>query len=75
MTPPSARTGTQASKCHLAHNREATIEEARRLWKAIDRENIMIKVAASAEGLPAIRQLTSEGINVNITLLAPQRLA
>ena len=43
--------------------------EARRLWKAVNRENVMIKVPASTEGLPAIRQLTSEGINVNITLL------
>jgi transaldolase / glucose-6-phosphate isomerase len=54
---------------YLAHDTEATIEEARRLWRAISRENVMIKVPASTEGLPAIRQLTSEGINVNITLL------
>ena len=54
---------------HLAHDSQATIEEARRLWKAVNRENVMIKVPASTEGLPAIRQLTSEGINVNITLL------
>ena len=54
---------------HLAYDTEGTIAEARRLWKAVDRENVMIKVPASAEGLPAIRQLTSEGINVNITLL------
>jgi transaldolase / glucose-6-phosphate isomerase len=54
---------------YLAHDTEATIEEARRLWGAINRENVMIKVPASTEGLPAIRQLTSEGINVNITLL------
>ena len=43
--------------------------EARRLWKAVDRDNLMIKVPASIEGLPAIRELTGEGINVNITLL------
>jgi transaldolase/glucose-6-phosphate isomerase len=54
---------------YLAHDTAATIEEARRLWKAVDRDNLMIKVPASIEGLPAIRQLTSEGINVNITLL------
>ena len=54
---------------YLAHDTEATIDEARRLWKAVARENVMIKVPASTEGLPAIRELTSEGINVNITLL------
>lgn len=54
---------------YLAHDTRATIEEARRLWKTIGRENVMIKVPASIEGLPAIRELTSEGINVNITLL------
>jgi transaldolase/glucose-6-phosphate isomerase len=54
---------------YLAYDSQATIEEARRLWKAVNRENVMIKVPASREGLPAIRQLTSEGINVNITLL------
>ncbi len=54
---------------YLAHDTEGTIAEARRLWRAVDRDNLMIKVPASMEGLPAIRQLTSEGINVNITLL------
>jgi transaldolase/glucose-6-phosphate isomerase len=54
---------------YLAHDTAATIDEARRLWKAIARENVMIKVPASREGLPAIRELTSQGINVNITLL------
>jgi transaldolase/glucose-6-phosphate isomerase len=54
---------------YLAHDTAATIEEARRLWKAVGRDNLMIKVPASIEGLPAIRQLTSEGVNVNITLL------
>jgi transaldolase/glucose-6-phosphate isomerase len=54
---------------YLAHDTAATIDEARRLWKAIARENVMIKVPASIEGLPAIRELTAEGINVNITLL------
>ena len=54
---------------YIAHDTAATIDEARRLWKAVARENVMIKVPASTEGLPAIRALTGEGINVNITLL------
>jgi transaldolase / glucose-6-phosphate isomerase len=54
---------------YLAHDTAATIGEARRLWKAVARENAMIKVPASTQGLAAIRELTSEGINVNITLL------
>jgi transaldolase/glucose-6-phosphate isomerase len=54
---------------YLAHDTAATIAEARRLWTAVDRDNLMIKVPGSIEGLPAIRRLTSEGINVNITLL------
>ena len=54
---------------HLAHDTEETIGEARRLWKAVDRPNIFIKVPATLQGLPAITQLISEGINVNVTLL------
>lgn len=54
---------------HLARDTHGTIEEARRLWAALDRPNVLIKVPATTEGLPAIRQLTSEGINVNVTLL------
>ena len=54
---------------YIAHDTQATIEEARRLWKAVDRHNVMIKVPATVEGVPAIRQLVSEGININITLL------
>jgi transaldolase/glucose-6-phosphate isomerase len=54
---------------YIADDSEATVVEARRLWKAIDRENLMIKVPATEAGLPAIRQLLGEGINVNITLL------
>ena len=71
MTAPPARTATSAWKCRriIAHDTAATIDEARRLWKAVARDNVMIKVPASTEGLPAIRELTSEGINVNITLL------
>lgn len=54
---------------HLAYNTPGTIEEARRLWNMVNRPNIFIKVPATKEGLPAIQQLISEGINVNITLL------
>jgi len=54
---------------HLAHDTAGTVQEARRLWAAVDRPNLMVKVPATTEGLPAIRQLTSEGININITLL------
>jgi transaldolase len=54
---------------HLAHDTEGTVEEARRLWIALDRPNVLIKVPATVEGLPAIQQLISEGINVNVTLL------
>lgn len=53
----------------LAYDTGGTIEEARRLWAAIDRPNVMIKVPGAPEGVPAIRQLISEGINVNVTLL------
>ena len=54
---------------HLAHDTKGTMEEARRLWVALDRPNVLIKVPATAEGLPVIQQLISEGINVNVTLL------
>jgi transaldolase len=54
---------------HLAHNTAATISEAREFWGRLDRPNVFIKVPATKEGLPAIRQLISEGINVNVTLL------
>jgi transaldolase/glucose-6-phosphate isomerase len=54
---------------HLAHDTGGTIAEARRLWHALNRPNVLIKVPATQEGLPAIRQLISEGINVNVTLL------
>jgi transaldolase len=53
----------------LAHDTAGTVAEARQLWAALDRPNVMIKVPATVEGLPAIRQLISEGINVNVTLL------
>ena len=54
---------------HLAHDTKGTIEEARRLWSALKRPNVLIKVPATEEGLPVIQQLISEGINVNVTLL------
>ena len=54
---------------YLAHDTAATIAEARRLWGAVNRPNVMIKVPGTTEGLPAIQQLIGEGINVNITLL------
>ena len=53
----------------LAHDTQRTLAEARRLWKAVDRPNVMIKVPGTDEGIPAIEQLLSEGVNVNITLL------
>jgi transaldolase/glucose-6-phosphate isomerase len=56
----------------LATDTQATLEEARRLWKSVGRENVMIKVPGTKEGLPAIRQLLEEGININITLLFAQ---
>jgi transaldolase/glucose-6-phosphate isomerase len=58
----------------LALKTQETIEEGRRLWKAVNRENVMIKVPGTAEGLPAIRQLIGEGINVNVTLLFAQEV-
>ncbi len=54
---------------YLAMETESTIREARRLWKAVDRRNLMIKIPGTLPGLPAIRQAIGEGINVNITLL------
>ncbi len=54
---------------HLAYDTKGTMEEARRLWAALNRPNVLIKVPATAEGLPVIQQLISEGINVNVTLL------
>ena len=54
---------------NLAHDTQGTLEEARALWKAVARPNVMIKVPATPAGLPAIRTLISEGINVNVTLL------
>jgi transaldolase len=58
----------------LALKTRETIDEARRLWKAVNRENVMIKIPGTAEGLPAIRQAIGEGINVNVTLLFAQEV-
>ncbi len=59
---------------YLALDTEATIAEARRLWRWVDRDNLMIKVPGTPAGLPAIRQLLGEGININITLLFSQNV-
>jgi len=57
---------------YLANDTKGTVEEARRLWKTVSRENLMIKVPGTAEGVPAIRQLLEEGLNINVTLLFAQ---
>ena len=57
----------------LARDTEGTIAEARRLWRAVNRPNIMIKVPGTVEGVPAIEQLIGEGVNVNVTLLFSQQ--
>jgi len=54
---------------HIAMDTAATVADARRLWKAVDRPNLMIKVPGTAPGALAVRQLIGEGINVNVTLL------
>lgn len=54
---------------HLAYDTTGTIEEARHLWKKVDRRNLLIKVPATHEGIPAIESLLAEGININITLM------
>ena len=59
---------------YLARDTKGSLEEARRLWKAVGRENVMIKIPGTAEGLPAIQQALSEGININVTLLFAQEV-
>ena len=59
---------------YLANDTHGTLEEARRLWTTVARPNVMIKVPGTAEGIPAFRQLISEGINVNVTLLFAQEV-
>ena len=56
----------------LARDTGRTLEEARRLWNLVGRPNVMIKVPGTPEGVPAVRQLISEGININVTLLFSQ---
>ncbi len=54
---------------YLAHDTEGTVAEARRLWNTVSRDNLLIKVPGTPEGVPAIEQLIGEGISVNVTLL------
>ena len=54
---------------YLAHDTEATVAEARRLWNTVSRDNLLIKVPGTPAGVPAIEQLIGEGISVNVTLL------
>jgi transaldolase len=54
---------------HLARDTEGTTDEARRLWKAVDRPNLLIKIPGTPEGIPAVESCLAEGINVNVTLL------
>ncbi|TAH50973.1 MAG: transaldolase [Chloroflexota bacterium] len=53
----------------LAHDTQGTIEEAKRLWKTVDRPNLMVKIPGTKEGVPAIEQSLYDGLNINITLL------
>jgi transaldolase/glucose-6-phosphate isomerase len=57
---------------NLAFDTQATLDEARRLWKTVNRPNVMIKIPATPQGIPAIRQALEDGININITLLFAQ---
>jgi transaldolase len=59
---------------YLARDTQGTLHEARRLWKAVGRPNVMIKVPGTTEGIPAFQQLIGEGINVNVTLLFSQEV-
>ncbi|HXA64571.1 MAG TPA: bifunctional transaldolase/phosoglucose isomerase [Bryobacteraceae bacterium] len=58
----------------LARDTQGTIKDARRLWKAVNRPNLLVKIPATAEGIPAIQQCISEGININVTLLFAQEM-
>jgi transaldolase len=59
---------------YLARDTQATLQEARRLWNAVGRDNLMIKVPGTKEGIPAFQQLISDGININVTLLFSQEV-
>jgi transaldolase/glucose-6-phosphate isomerase len=54
---------------HLVHDTDASIEEAMRLWEAVDRPNLMVKIPGTPAGIPAIEQLLFDGVNINVTLL------
>ena len=54
---------------HLAHDTDSTISEANRLFETLDRPNVMVKVPATPEGVPAVHNLIGSGVNVNVTLL------
>ena len=56
----------------LAHDTENSIAQARRLWSTLNRPNVMIKIPATPEGIPAIQTLIAEGININVTLIFSQ---
>jgi len=58
---------------YLARNTKGTLDEGRRLWKLVGRDNVMIKVPGTTEGIPAFQQLISEGVNINVTLLFSQK--
>ncbi len=53
----------------LAHNTEETVVEARQLWRTVDRPNLMVKIPATEEGIPAIEQMIYEGVSINVTLI------
>src|SRR5262249_48789314 len=57
---------------YLANQTQETLDEARQLWKTVERDNVMIKIPGTAAGIPAIRQAISEGININVTFLFAQ---
>jgi transaldolase len=75
LRPVYDRTGGQDGRVsievdpRLAHDTAGTIESAKRLWAKVDRPNVMIKIPATAEGLPAITEVVAEGISVNVTLI------
>ncbi len=54
---------------HLAMETQKTIDEAKRLWKLVNRENLMVKVPGTTPGIPAVKALIGQGININVTLL------
>jgi transaldolase/glucose-6-phosphate isomerase len=59
---------------YLARDTGGTVREAKRLWAALERENVMIKVPATEEGIPAVAELIAEGISVNVTLIFSQAI-